>query len=83
MFCQNGSQNHLVFQSVFKHFKTHINNNMVMAWKPKGFSNVSFVTPATSDNILNLRFDYFNNPKFPVEFDGSCFKTDKLTFALN
>ena len=40
-FVENGSQNHLIFQSVFNYFKTHANNDVVMAWKSKGLADVS------------------------------------------
>ena len=39
--------------------------------------------PATSENSLDSRLDYFNNLKLPTEFNGSCLKLDKLTFAPN
>ena len=35
-----------------------------MTWKSRGLSNESIKTPATSDNSLNPKLDYFNNPKF-------------------
>ena len=38
--------------------------------------------PAALDNSLNLRLDYFNNPKFVVEFNGCYLKPDKISFLL-
>ena len=35
---------------------------MVMPWKSKDLSNESSKPPATSDNSLNSRQNYFNNP---------------------
>ena len=35
-----------------------------MMWKSRGLSNESIKAPATSDNSLNPKLDYFNNPKF-------------------
>ena len=35
-----------------------------MTWKSRGLSNESIKTLATSDNSLNPKLDYFNNPKF-------------------
>ena len=35
------SQNHLIFQSVFNYFKTHANDDIVMAWKSKSLPDVS------------------------------------------
>ena len=53
---------------------------MVMTWKSKGLSGESIKLPATLDDILNSRLDYFNNPKFRVQFNGSCLKTDSVGF---
>ena len=53
---------------------------MVMTWKSKGLSGESIKLPATLDDILNPRLDYFNNPKFRVQFNGSCLKTDSVGF---
>ena len=78
---EDGSHNYLVSQPVFKYFKTLTNNDMVMAWKPKVLSDESIKPPPTSGNSFNLRLVYFNNPKFPVEFNGSCLKPDKLFFT--
>ena len=47
-----------------------------MLWKSKGLLDERIKPPATSDNSLNPKVDYFNNPKFQVEFNGSCQKTD-------
>ena len=38
---ENGSQNHLIFQSVFNYFKTHANDDIVMARKSKSLPDVS------------------------------------------
>ena len=45
-----------------------------------GLWNESIKPPATSDNSLNPRLDHYNNPKFLVEFNGSCLKTDSACF---
>ena len=44
-----------------------------MAWKCTNLVHES----------LNPRMDYFNNPKFRAEFEGSCLNLDKETFAPN
>ena len=43
-------------------------------------SNESIKPPATSGYSLDLKVDYFNNPKFWVEFNGSCLKSDSVSF---
>lgn len=52
---EDKSQNQLVFQPVFKYFKTLTNNDMVMAWKPESLSDESTKYPPTSDNSFNSR----------------------------
>ena len=46
-------------------------------------SDESIKLSTISDNSLNPRLDYFNNSKFWVEFDGSCLKSDSVSFAPN
>ena len=72
----DGSQNYFLFQPLIKYSKL-IGNNVVITWKSKGLSGESIKTPAAN---LNLMLDYFNNPKFRVEFNGSCLKTDSEGF---
>ena len=43
-------------------------------------SDESIKLPATSDNSLSPRLDYFNNPKFQEKFNGSCLKTVSAGF---
>ena len=57
-------------------------NNKVIAWKFKGLSGESIKRPATLNYSLNSRLDYFDNPKFWVEFNGTYIKPDKVSFAL-
>ena len=54
---------------------------MVIVWKSKDLSNENIKLPATSDNCINSRLGCFNIPKFRVEFNGSCSKPDRVTFA--
>ena len=46
-----------------------------VGWKYLGVSLLQY--------NLNHSLDYFNNPKFVKEFDGSCFKTDSAGFNYN
>ena len=83
---EDGKQNYSEFQQLFMYFKTPANNNNVKAWKSEGLSNQSIKpgvkTTVTSDTV-NPRLDHFNNPKFRVEFDVNCLKTDQVTFTRN
>ena len=83
IFCRIWSHKYLLFQLVFSHFKIPINNKVVMPWKTKDWSDESIKLPAILVNSLNSRLDYFNNPKFRVEFNRSCLKLDKITFSHN
>ena len=50
---------------------------MVMAWKSQGLSDESIKLPATPENSLNPKLEYFNTAKFRVESNESFF------FAIN
>ena len=43
-----------------------------MTWTSNGLSDENIKPPATSDNSVSPSLDYFNNPIFRVEFNGSC-----------
>ena len=77
---EDRSQNYFVFQPVNKHFKP-LTNDIVRAWKSKGFSDESIKPPATLDNSLHPRLDYFDNSKFQEEFNGSCLEPDRVSSA--
>ena len=52
-FEEDGTQNYLVFQPVYKHFKTINSTGNISGWKSKELSNESIKTPSTSNNFLN------------------------------
>ena len=79
---EDRSQNYFVFQPVNKHFKP-LTNDIVRAWKSKGFSSESIKPPATLDNSLHPRLDYFDNSKFQEEFNGRCLEPDRVSSAPN
>ena len=75
-----GSQAYLIFQPVYRYFKTVTNTNYISSWKSKGLSAESIKPPTTSDNSLipELRsVDY----KIRVKFTGSCLKQTKITYS--
>ena len=72
----NGLQNYSVFQPAINYFKP-ITNDTAKAWKSIGLSDENTKPPATSDNSLNARLNYFKIPKFWVDFTGSCLKTNR------
>ena len=58
-FEDNGTQNYLVFQPVYRYFKiVNANDSNVSSWKSKGLSDESIKPPSTSNKILNPSLDY-------------------------
>ena len=47
--------------------------------KSEDFSDIKF--PATSDNSINPRLDYFSNPIFRVDLIGAFLKPVRINFA--
>ena len=52
-FQDDGMQNDLVFQAVFKYFKITTNSDIVIEWESKDLSKESIKPPATAENSLN------------------------------
>ena len=53
-FEDDGTQNYLVFQTVYRYFKTvSANDTHILSWKSKGLSNESIKPPSTINNFLN------------------------------
>ena len=49
---KDGAQAYLIFQPVYRYFKTVTNTNYISSWKSKGLSAESIKTPTASDNSL-------------------------------
>ena len=54
-----GSQSYLIFQPVYRYFKTVTNANHISSWKSKGLSAESIKPLVTSDNSLNPELSYY------------------------
>ena len=53
-FENDGTQNYLVFQTVYRYFKTvGANDSNISSWKSKGLFDESIKPPTTSNKILN------------------------------
>ena len=78
-FRDDGTQNYLVFQPMYRYFKMITNTDYISSWKYKGLSDESFKPPATSDNSLNPALNYYGT-KTRVKFTGSCLKQSKLSY---
>ena len=79
-FENDGTENYLVFQTVYRYFKTaSANDSNILSWKFKGFSDESVKPPIASDKILNPSVDCVVT-KASVKFNGDCLKQEKVTF---
>ena len=57
-FEDDGTQNCLVFQTVYRYFKTvSINDSNILLWKSKVLSDESIKPPSTSNKMLNPSVD--------------------------
>ena len=81
-FEDDGTQNYLVFQTVYRYFKTvNANNSNILPCKSKRISKESIKPPSTSNKILNPSGDYVGT-KARVKFSGYCLKQEKSTFFI-
>ena len=80
-FEEDGAQNYLVFQPMYRYFKMITNTDYISSWKSKGLSDESFKPPAISDNSLTPSLDYYGD-KIRVKFTKSCLKqSNKLLYT--
>ena len=79
-FDENGIQNYLVFQPMYRYFKVFSITQYIAEWKSKGSSNESTKVISTSDNSLNLTFSYYD-AKIRVKFTGGCLKQPKISYT--
>ena len=79
-FEEDGSQNYLVFQPIFRYFKIIANKKFISSWKSKGVSDETITPYATSDNSLTPMIDYYGS-KVRVKFNKGCLKqSNNLTY---
>ena len=79
-FGEDGAQNYLAFQPLFRYFKVNNNTNIVLLWKSKGLSDNAIKPPSISNNSLAPTLNYYYPIKIRVKFTGSCLKQDKVIF---
>ena len=63
----DGFQAYLIFQPVYKFFKTIGNTDYISSWKSKGLSAESIKPPTTSNNSLTPALNYYGS-KTRVKF---------------
>ena len=78
-FEEDGAQNYLVFQPMYRCFKMITNTDYISSWKSKGLSAECIKPPTTSDNSLTLALSYYGT-KTRVKFTESCLKQSKIYF---
>ena len=79
-FDEDGTQNYLVFQSMYRYFKRTGNTERISWWNSKGFSDEIIKPSTSSDNSLAPVLSNIGN-KTRVKFDGGSLKQDKVTFT--
>ena len=83
-FEEDGTQNYLVFQPIYKYFKAFSITQYleyVSEWKSKGLSNESIKAISTADNSFNPTLNYYGT-KIRVQFTGSCLKeSNKISYT--
>ena len=82
-FKEDGIQNYLIFQPLFKYFKVNSIINVidyVLSWQSKGLSSESIKAISTSDISLTPTLSYYGT-KIKVKFTGSCLKPSKFSYA--
>ena len=77
---EDGSQAYLIFQPLYRYFKTITNTNYILSWKSRGLSAESIKPPTTSDNSLTPALSYYDY-NIRVKFTGSCLKQPKITYT--
>ena len=78
-FGEDGTQNYLVFEPIYKHFKMITNTDYISSWKSKGLSAESIKPPITSDNSLTPALNYYGT-EIRVKFTVSCLKQSKISY---
>ena len=81
-FEEDGTQNSLVFQPMYKYFKKIAgvgSGNYVYFWKSKGLSDERLDDNTASNYSITPELSYYAT-KTRVEFNGSCLKQDKVGY---
>ena len=77
-FGEDGTQNYLIFQPMYRYFRLITNTLNILSWQAKGFSNENFEPPNTNFCLL---IDYAGN-EIRVKFNGSCLKqSNKISYT--
>ena len=72
-FEEDGAQNYLVFQPIYKYFKTDSSYH-ILSWTSKGLFNESIKPPSARNNLLTPSLNYVGT-KIRVKIQWKLFKT--------
>ena len=81
-FEEDGTQNYLVFQTMYIYFKPIAgvgNGSYIYYWKSKGLPDEKINSIKTPNHSITPNLDYYGT-KTRVEFNGSCLKYGSITF---
>ena len=78
--CEDGAQAYLIFQPLYRYFKTITKTNHILSCTSRGLSAESIKPPATSDNSINPELSYYDY-NIRVKFTGSCLKQPRITYT--
>ena len=81
-FEEDGTQNYLVFQPMYKYFKRTAcvgSSDYIYFWKSKGLSDERVNSITTSNYSISPELSHYGI-KARVKFSGSCLKQDKSTY---
>ena len=79
-FEEDGTQNYLEFQTMYRYFKRVVNSDYILEWKSKGLSDESIKSPSSPQNFVNPSLNFLGT-NIRVSFNGSCLKQDKTTYT--
>ena len=77
---EDGTQNYLVFQPMYRYFKMITDTDYISSWKSKGLSAESIKPPRTSDNSLTPALSYYGT-KRRVKFSESCLQQSNISYT--
>ena len=77
-FEDDGTQDYLVFQPIYKYFEITPFTNIILSWKSKGLSDET-VKPPRPHTVFAPELSYFGS-KTRVKFNGSCLIQNKIIF---
>ena len=82
-FEEDGSQNYLVFQPMYRYFKRIAgvgSGNYTYFWKSEGLPDERINSITASNYSMTPELSYYGS-KIKVKFSGRCLKRDKATYS--